>query len=99
MSGAQVRRSSLYTIRGLDPRQVQEVAGAVRIAVQDQGETSVGFRAARDFTALHIAHEALRGLDLPEGVEVTTGFGVHRRTVGRAETLLADLRTAARADS
>lgn len=77
------RRSSIYTIRLTNPGDVALVTDCLTAAgtpVVDQGDASVSFRAADDDAANRTLDHALSGYTFPEHI-VTTGLGVHRRTV------------------
>lgn len=73
------RRTSVYTLHLEDHTTTKAIAHGFPTALQDQGETSLSFRARDDQDARQIAADALAGLDDP--YTLTTGLGVHRRTV------------------
>jgi hypothetical protein len=84
------RRTSIYTIRLIDPEWVADVAAWVSgsgyvpaqpgTPIVDRGDSSVSFRAADDAAAASIVHTALDGS--PEvAYTLTTGLGIHRRMV------------------
>lgn len=82
------RRTSVYTIRLGDPRNMGGTVHGLRrqsIPISDLGEASVSFRAASDRAALEVTRAALSGRQWVDGFtvehELTTGLGVHRRTV------------------
>lgn len=76
------RRTSVYTIRVRSQEAAQRVVAGFNeqgLGIQDQGETSVSFRAPGDAAALLIARQAQPWAR--ETVTLTTGLGVHRREV------------------
>jgi hypothetical protein len=71
------RRSSVYTLRLADPSGVtSHVPGIV-----DQGSGSVSFRAGGDEAATRVATDALTAAGETGPAELTTGLGLHKRTV------------------
>lgn len=74
------RRTSVYTIRTLDVTRVARSLRAAQVPIIDQGEESVSFRAPGDAEAQEVTH-GIAVRDTAEAWELTTGLGVHRRTV------------------
>jgi hypothetical protein len=88
MSATVTRRTSVYTIRLTDHtdedarRLLDDVRKSLAwqgVGVADHGDRSISYRAAGDEAAAQIARDALAGLSDPW--DLTTGLGVHRRTV------------------
>lgn len=72
------RRTSLYTLRLAD----EQTAAAVNtygMVIQDRGPGTIGFRANNDDHARAEVNDMMAGLDDP--YVLTTGLGIHRRTV------------------
>ena len=80
---AQTRRTSAYTLRFPTAEQAQAAAAALAVPVNDTGDLSVSWRATGDLSAISTAEAALAmvGLASAPGVVLTTGLGIHRRTV------------------
>lgn len=82
------RATSIYTIRltvVADRAHRREILAAIAAhlpAVLDHGDNSVSFRAAGDASAILIARAAAAAADdWWFCAELTTGLGIHRRTV------------------
>lgn len=75
------RRTSIYTLHlpGLGAADLASVAERIPV-LQDHGSESLSYRAANDAAARSIATYAAQGVHLPW--HITTGLGIHRRTVG-----------------
>lgn len=71
------RRTSLYTFRTGHPTMTVARLRAAGITIQDHGQGSVSWRAADDRAALYARKNVIGNLD----GTLTTGLGVHRRTV------------------
>lgn len=69
---------TLYTLHLPTPEARAAARARIIVPVQDEGETSLSFRAMNDRTAAVSA--AVAAGDLPDWY-VTTGLGLHRRTV------------------
>ena len=73
------RRTSPYTLRLADTAAASRVAE--HLPVTDHGATTVGFRAKNDEEAMEKSTAALEAAGVLEGAWLTTGLGVHKRTV------------------
>lgn len=77
------RRTSIYTLR--TPHVTHTVARmrSAGLPVADQGEASVSFRADGDDAALAVIERVAQPWRGGSAWELTTGLGVHRRTVAQ----------------
>jgi hypothetical protein len=80
------RQTSVYTLH-VDPDVVDQIAPTFPAPLQDRGSESLSFRAADDAAALAVIDTALAGVEINRwlGGCLTTGLGVHKRTVTRPE--------------
>lgn len=79
------RRTSVYTIRLQDQFAADVAAFELReanVPISDHGDASVSFRAPSDAAAARIANRAVATVE--GSAYLTTGLGVHRRTVEAA---------------
>lgn len=85
MNATQTRRTSNYTVRFANSPEGQghaaRFASALSVPVQDHGATAITFRSADDASATETATAALSAAGITAQATLTTGLGVHRRTV------------------
>ena len=83
MQTSTLRRTSIYTLRFPTREQVQQTADTIDALIIDRGDFAVSWRAGSDTDAIATATRALHaaGLASAPGVVLTTGLGIHRRTV------------------
>lgn len=79
------RKTSLYTLRldySVHALAIGQALDALNVTVTDRGDKSVSWRATDDADATRTATAALVHAGIPDTTAtLTTGLGVHRRTV------------------